>query len=63
MKLELYYVVRKYRHSSGEELAKPLYVAGPFDSLSESIDYISDRFRYNRESYVMAKQIIDVEEI
>ena len=63
MQLDLYYVVRKYTHSSKTELAKPIFVAGPMESYAEAFDYILDRFKYNRDSYVIARQVIDVEEL
>ncbi len=62
MQIDLYYVVRKYTHSSKTELAKPIFVAGPMESYIEASEYILDRFKYNRDSYVITRQVIDVEE-
>ena len=62
MKVELYYVVQKYAFESFEEFETPFYKAGPFAAYHEAYDYLSGEWLYNN-SYVITKQIIEVEEV
>ena len=62
MKIELFYVVRKYTHGAHTELNKPMYVAGPFSDILKAYDEMPKV--YDREgAYVIASQIIEVKEI
>ena len=62
MKLEMYYVVRKY-FDNGSPLSTPLYESGPYKSSDEAHERLLGKHWLHNNCYAVVKQVVDVEEI
>lgn len=60
MKVELYYIVRRYEDYKGE--TNYIFCHGPFGTITEAIDK-KEEHKYTSVLYDIVTQIIDVEKV